>query len=97
MGIDIDSKFLVGLWYDDFPEDILEKLSNEGFDIDEKFDNIETASPYYDCPKYERFYGYSIQSGLNVGETEAKLREAAAMFYKTFKVQPFVYAGKDVW
>lgn len=99
MGIDIDSKFLVGLWYEDFPEELKEKFESEELIMDDFFGDLDMtyASPYYDSSGKECFYGYRIQDNANVDIVCEQLKTAANMFKTHIGIEPVVYAGCHVW
>lgn len=66
MGIDITSKIIAGLHY----EELLEHISRE--ELDELIDqgNIEELSPYYDAPRDQCAFGFAIVDGNYFAATE---------------------------
>jgi hypothetical protein len=98
MGIDIDSKFLVGLQYEDFPPRLQEYIELESDFISEYFYELglHQASPYYDASEKTCFYGYPVRSE-DVVLVIKELQELEVRFEKEFGCKPVVYAGYHVW
>lgn len=100
MGIDITSKFLVGLHYEDFTDEMLEEIDDlyDGSVSEWAEDKeLDSASPYYDAGSYECFYGYDVSIGLDVSDTRDVLLALEKQFKENFKTDPVVYAGCHVW
>lgn len=63
MGISSSAKFMVGVHWDDLPEDIQESLSEDSeycFECNGEEFYFEYACPYYDCRKVDRVWGVEL-------------------------------------
>lgn len=100
MGIDIDSKLLVGLQYEDFPEELIDYIE-ETYDgnINEwaEEEELESASPWYDAGSDQCFYGFDIINCGFVPTVITQMQNAAHKFEQRFKCKPKVYGGCHVW
>lgn len=104
MGIDISSKLMVGLDYEDvgvWLEDQWEILGLEEGDssVGELLEELglDHASPYYDSGSEDWFIGYSIPNYQSVGDTVRALEEAQENFEKITGMMPVVRGGADVY
>lgn len=100
MGIDVSDSLLVGCSYDELEPFIAKELAggNEN-DIQVILDdNFNCASPYYDAPREDCFYGFKIQNYRELTEdwwTIAKT--VAADFESLTGVKPRIRGGCHVW
>lgn len=98
MSIDIGDKFLVGLYYLDFPEEIISEVEEEyaGEFVEwAEAKGLSYASPYYDSSYREYFYGYEI-SATNVKFVIDELQIQSDRFFELVKTPAIVYAGCNV-
>lgn len=106
MGIDIDSKLIVGCSYQElepFFEQIIElgetkehyALSDANEVIEQYFDY---ASPYYDSPPTEWFIGFEVENYQDADPTFlASIGELAERFLLMTDVVPRLRGGCHVW
>lgn len=99
MGIDVGDRFLVGLCYLDFPEEIFDEVEEkyEGEFVEwAEAKGLLYASPYYDAPQDECFYGYEI-SATNIKFVIDELQIQSDRFFELVKIPAIVYAGCNVY
>lgn len=98
MGIDISSKLIVGLPYDD----LIEGMSEEEVEnVNEMIDNgeLDSASPWYDSPRDSWIVGVEVGAyGNSVSNVSFELVNALETFMNLgFNVHPKVYCSPNVY
>lgn len=99
MGVDIDSKLIVGLYYEDFPDTVKEIIADlyDGEIVEWIEDNeLDYASPWYDAPTDKYFIGYEVQSSA-IDEVIDDMVRLKTKFRVNYGIVPVVYGGKHVW
>ena len=99
MGIDITSKFLVGLHYEDFTDEMLEEIDDlyNGSIYEWAEDKeLSYASPWFDSPSDANFFGYEVAT-TNIQDVCEVLKRLEKLFKENFNTEPVVYAGCHVW
>lgn len=101
MGIDISSKLIVGLHFDDMAEWLEERMDEEGLDSiqDAIHDYFEYASPYYDSSCEEWIIGFQITtgSGYSTEEVVAEIQKESDRFEKLVGKKPYVFDTPNVY
>lgn len=98
MGIDINSKLLYGMRYDN----LVDQLTNEQVEqLDEALEwgEIESASPYYDASKDRWFVGYALPEDFDLTGVRfflGSLEEAEEKFKSRFGRTGTVRSCNDV-
>lgn len=94
MGIDIGSKLLVGLYYDDFPDWISEE--QDDFVEWAESQGLSYASPWYDASPRDYFYGFEVLT-RTLAEVIDELQLQEKNFIALTNCKPIVYAGANVY
>lgn len=104
MGIDISSKLMVGLDYEDvgvWLEDQWDVLGLEEGDLSvgELLEELglDHASPYYDSGSEDWFIGFSILNYQSVEDTIKALKQAQSTFNALTGLNPVVRGGAHAW
>lgn len=97
MGIDISSKLIVGLPYDELVEGFDEdrqELLNEMLDDGE----LDYASPYFDSPRDEWIVGFSVTPhGDDLEILYDEMIDASRSFISEYSIIPRVYCIPHVY
>jgi len=95
MGIDIDSRLMIGLAYDDLVEGLDEET--DAYEWIEEL-GLDSASPYYDADMNACIYGISVNAwGNTIAEVIQGLNEAAEEFASLTGKQGKVFQSQHVW
>lgn len=100
MGIDISNSLLVGASYDELEPFITQTLARGDEDDIQVIldDNFCSASPYYDAPREDCFYGFRIQNYKELTEDWWTVtKTVAAQFEELTGVKPRIRGGAHVW
>lgn len=103
MGIDVDSKLMVGCSYQEL-EDFLEKKVDEHEDDEYSYDSSDVieeyfdyASPYYDCSPEYWFIGFEVKNYQEVGvDLYESIREASDRFFALTGIKGRLRGGSHV-
>lgn len=99
MGVDIGSKFLIGLYPSDFTEEMLTEI-NELFDGGKvewaEHVGLSYASPWFDSPTDYYFFGYEIDA-VDPKHVIDEILSKGKDWLINFKCNPVIYAGPNVY
>lgn len=99
MGIDVESKLIVGLSFPDL-ETWLEEQRQDDPDLDIISvieENFIHASPSYDCDLYEWIIGYEVGTYKSAEEVVEEIKELEIKFQQLTNLQPMVYDTPHVY
>ena len=99
MGIDISNSLLVGCSYGEL-EDFIEGISSETGEDEQPIleEYFICASPYYDAPREDCFYGFRIQNYKELTEDWWTISQTiASQFEELTGIKPRIRGGCHVW
>ncbi len=99
MGVDISHSLLVGCSYDEL-EDFIEGISSETGEDEQSIleEYFICASPYYDAPREDCFYGFRIQNYKELTEDWWTISQTiASQFEELTGIKPRIRGGCHVW
>ena len=99
MGIDISNSLLVGCSYGEL-EDFIEGISSETGEDEQSIleEYFICASPYYDAPREDCFYGFRIHNYKELTEDWWTISQTiASQFEELTGVKPRIRGGCHVW
>lgn len=99
MGIDIDAKMIVGVYYDELPKNLRELNYDDLYDFIED-NNLNYASLWYDSGMDGSIIGRTVNNDIpeqNLDSWLLKVKEAFKEVESILKVKPNLIATQHVW
>lgn len=99
MGIDIDAKMIVGVYYDDLPKELRKLDYDDLYDFIED-NNLNHASLWYDSGVDGMLIGRTVNNDVPEENLDAwliKVKEAFKEVKDILKVKPDLIATQHVW
>lgn len=99
MGIDIDAKMIVGVYYDDLPKELRELDDDDLYDFIED-NELNHASLWYDAGMEGWIIGRTVNNDIPEANLDAwllKVKEAFKEVQEILKVKPDLIATQHVY
>ena len=99
MGVDIDAKMIVGVYYDDLPKELRELDDDDLYDFIEN-NGLNTASLYYDSGIDGKIIGRTVNNDVpeeDLGCWLVTVKQAFKEVESILKVKPNLIATQHVW